>query len=632
MIDAFDILNINGELLENFHLFANRVADHQTEKVINQNVRKLKAIEEQLFVHEGVKVSQQSIDEILGKVVRASYTKSIHIEDWTMRELRIVSYYLMKLQDEELAFEYALRLLDSGWKNMFLNGIVFYLINSWCMIKPELRQKTSQLLIQKLQEYNDNNHRYLLLKNHSNMFTEGGPQRLACLLVAQNKEVREAPIVLGYRVSMLSQLYFSDVIVKYNERKQLNENTLDEIFAIHDIKRTKQLVYANLVKKADESGDTLQQTQLSKFINRTLGDVTLAATWAPFIGATEDEALMLKDTMQRVKLWFARRIIETFFDICVQDKERESFWMNYVSHVSGFKIVGSMTTKQLLKNDPRIGTMFYPYFIETNSTTSQTSALILCIKNYVLIEFSDTGSLYAYKQNHSKVQFLKRPIRKMLSTSILKETSMDCLVEKDYWGEAAYNDEGRLPHIGHWQIRLTNWLHLKVLSKSNTEKSFFETQYDKTFTAQPISAQKKIVKPTESHKDTEYKTVIATKKESTKSIKEGPNELRAVYERRIQCHRYSKWFFDDTCRIGCNAKGFYVHISTTNMYVRIKDSDLTYLTGSIWIKRPNISGWSQIVHATQSRENNIGYIRKKGDELIYKPDYTKSTYMSIKTV
>ena len=151
MIDACDILDINRDVLKDFHLLANRVADHQTERVINQNVRKLKSIEERMFVDEGIKVSKQSIDEILYNVIQEAHSED-KSREWTMRELRIVSYYLMKLQDEEEVFDYALKLLDKDWKNMYFNGLVFYLMNSWCLIKPELRFKTIRLVIKKLQE------------------------------------------------------------------------------------------------------------------------------------------------------------------------------------------------------------------------------------------------------------------------------------------------------------------------------------------------------------------------------------------------------------------------------------------------------------------------------------------------
>lgn len=146
MADAYTLLNINQDVLKDFHLQANRIDDHQTEKVINQNLRKLKEIESRMLANEGITVSRQSIDEVLYKVVEASHSGETKMEDWTMRELRIVSYYLMKLQNEDAVYNYALTLLDKGWKNMFFNGLVFYVLNSWNMIKPELRKNTCQLI------------------------------------------------------------------------------------------------------------------------------------------------------------------------------------------------------------------------------------------------------------------------------------------------------------------------------------------------------------------------------------------------------------------------------------------------------------------------------------------------------
>ena len=667
MIDACDILNINRDVLKDFHLLANRVADHQTERVINQNVRKLKSIEERMFVDEGIKVSKQSIDEILYNVVQAAHSGD-NSREWTMRELRIVSYYLMKLQDEEEVFDYALKILDKDWRNMYFNGLVFYLMNSWCLIKLDLRIKTSRLVIKKLQEYRDNNKRYLLLKNHANMFEDAGPQRLASLLINQNKDVREAPFVLGSKATALSQSYFSDVIVYYSNRHGLNEEELEEIFETHDVKRTKQLVFADLVQKAERNGDPVLQTQLSKFINRTLGDVTLTSTWAPFLGATYEEAQKLKKAMQQVNLWFTRRIIETFFEVCVQDQDRKKFWLDYVQYVRGFKIVGSTMTKRLLQNDSRVSNMFQRHFIETNSTYSQTAALVLCIKDYVLIEFSDTGSVYAYKQNHTKVQFLKRGTRYMTSTNDLKETSLDMLVEIDNWYGTTYNDEGRLTHRGYWQDRLKKWLQIKVMSSSNTGTSFFDTKDDDTFTAQPLPKQEKIRKPVEQivkpkveptprpnvqssttqfhqrqRQDNlfsgvpEYsfqqKNHIPSRAQATPTQRSTGQPLtNAVYESNVNYNLSSKWFFNDICRVVCNHKGFYVNIHKTRMYVKIKGLDGESPSGSIWIKRPNLQGWSKIIHSTTSgKEISVGYIKQGGGGLIYKLNLEQTSFMTIKT-
>lgn len=667
MIDACDILDINRDVLKDFHLLANRVADHQTERVINQNVRKLKSIEERMFVDEGIKVSKQSIDEILYNVIQEAHSED-KSREWTMRELRIVSYYLMKLQDEEEVFDYALKLLDKDWKNMYFNGLVFYLMNSWCLIKPELRFKTSRLVIKKLQEYRDNNKRYLLLKNHANMFEDAGPQRLASLLINQNKDVREAPIVLGSKLTALSQSYFSDVIVYYSTRHGLNEDKLEEIFETHDLKRTKQLVFADLVQKAERNGDPVLQTQLSKFINRTLGDVTLTSTWAPFLGATYEEAQKLKKAMQQVNLWFTRRVIETFFEVCVQDKERKKFWLEYVPYVRGFKIVGSTMTKRLLQNDSRVSNMFQRHFIETNSTYSQTAALVLSIKDYILVEFSDTGSLYAYKQNHNKVQFLRKGTRYMTSTNELKDTSVDKLVENDNWYGTSYNDEGRLMHIGYWQDRLKMWLQIKVMSSSNTGMSFFDTKDDDTFTAQPLPKQEKIKKPVEQTVKPKVEPVSRPQvQSSTKQFHQRPGQdnlfsgvpehslqqkghfspkaqtntpprpteqplTNAVYESNVYYNLSSKWLFNDICRIVCGKKGFYVNIHKTRMYVRIKGLNGESPSGSIWIKRPNLQGWSKIIHSTSTgKEVSVGYIKQGGGGLIYKLNLEQTSFMTIKT-
>lgn len=660
MVDAYTQLNINQEVLKDFALQALRIDDHQIEKTINQNIRKLKEIEMRMFADEGIKVNKQSIEEVLYKVLEAAHSGETNMDDWTMRELRIVSYYMMKLQNENDVYNYALALLDRGWKNMFFNGLVFYVMNSWNMIKPELRKNTCQLITKKLQQYSDNNRRYLMYKNHANFFEEAGPVRMATLLSSKKQDVREAPQILGNKQASFAQSYYSDVIVKYCEKVNLDIDTLEEIFEIHTDTRTKKLVFANLVIQADKDGDAVKQTQISKFINRILGDVTLAATWAPFPGATTDEALKLKQAMQLVNLWFARRIIETFFEVCVQDRDRKVFWLKYVQYVSGFKIVGSTMTKRALQNDPRTSTMFLRHFIETNSNYSQTSALVLCIKNKVLVEFSDTGALYVYNQGHTKTKFLRNGARYMDSTNDLKIPSMQMLIVNYDWGGHYYNEEGRMTHQGYWQSRLSSWLRDKVLSKDNTAMSYFETKDDKTFVAQDLPKEKPITKPNVIIQKTAVETPHSPQKTDERpmppvqSIRrpavqtssfEKPRStdshqiphsqpskfLPVVHERKIAFMLSSKWVFNDTCRIVCNNKGYYVNMSRGQSFVLIRRMfDNVKCIGSIWIKRPDKNGWSQVTHAVSGIEYMIGYIKQGGGGVLYKLAASHHDFLMIK--
>ena len=509
-MDIYSLLNIKEDVLQNFPLLANRVADHQVERVINRNTSKLKKIEDSISVDKNINVSQQSIDEVIKKVVKASKSVTTSNEQWSLRELRIVSYYLMKLRGNGHSYYFALALLDQQWRNLFFNGLVFYLINSWHNIESDYREATCGLLVKKLLNYKENSKRYLLLKEHVNFFEPTGPLRLAALVIQKGMNVLDAPSLLGKKSSALAASYFSDVIIKYYKDKYIeNFSSLDDVFNIHNWDRTRKLVFANLVAYENNHPDGFRRAKLCQYINRTLGDVTLASTWAPFLGATNEDAQTLKQAMKMVNIWFAQQIIETFFEICVQDKTRKEFWLDYVEYIDGFKIVGSNVIKSLLRSNEKIGSTFAKNFIETNSTTSQTSALVLFMKNKVLVEFSDTGALYVYNRKHRKAKQVIRNSRSMNSTADLKEPSMNKLIESYDWGDQDNYDEGRMSHIGYWQSRLSKWLHEIIINSNQPAFDFSTEEDDNLFKATPLEKETKvIVDSTEEIEDNPIKTNV----------------------------------------------------------------------------------------------------------------------------
>ena len=121
MNDIYHLLNINSEIFRDYPLLANRVADHQVEKVINSNMGKLKQIEDRMLIGKGIEVPKRSIDEVIRKVIRLSSKNDSSPENWSIRERRIVSYYLMKLRNNSTDYFYALALLDNNWRNIYFN-------------------------------------------------------------------------------------------------------------------------------------------------------------------------------------------------------------------------------------------------------------------------------------------------------------------------------------------------------------------------------------------------------------------------------------------------------------------------------------------------------------------------------
>ena len=605
---------------------------------------------------ENLDIPLQSIDEVLNKVKAASKTGVVKNDDWTMRELRIVTYYLTQLQDEADVYNYALKLIDQRWKDLYFNGLVFCILNSWNLMQPELRKNTCKLIVKKLTEYQGDNFRNVELKNHANFFDEAGPARMAMLILSKKTDIKEAPLLLGKKPATISQSFYSDVIVKYFDKVPIDLEKVREVFEVHEDTRTKKLVFCRLVEQAEQNSDTVEQTRISKYINNTLGDVTLSATWAPYPGATEEEAQRLKNAKHLVNLWFTRRIIETFFEVCVQDKTRKTFWLKYVDYVSGFRIVGSTLTKRALQNDPRVNTMFHRHFIETNSTYSKTSALVLCIKNKVLVEFSDTGALYVYNQGHPKTLFLQKETKYITSTNDLKEPSIQMLVSED-WEYYHFSEEGRLVHQGHWRKRLSSWMSRMVLSTKNTNVSYSDTKDDDVFKAQPLPPSTLGASSTTKKEDnfndqlSHYGKPVAQgiahsnadnsrtrgsipAQANTRNVQSTPTASdlnKVVYETGVPFILASDWFFYGTYRVVCNQSGYYLNLRNGTVFALLREYKSNMPpSGSIRVRDSNISDWTLISHYSNGKQFIVGYVKRGGGGLLYKQEQSQRDFILLK--
>lgn len=609
MNDIYSLLNINEDVLTNFHLQANSVADHQTEKVIIANTRRLKEIEERMLTDCQVKFTARSVDEVMQKVIRYAYNRGSENEEWTSAELRIISYYIMKLQGDDVAYMYGLSLLDDNWKDTYFNGLVFYVLNGWNLMKIEYREMACELINRKLKAYDGKNKKYILLKNHSNFFENAGPYRMASLLKLRGISLYDAPKLIGYKPSTINLSFYSDVIVKMLSGKQFTDpDMIQELFSKHVVDRTKKLVFANYVEEADDNGDAHLQSQLSKCASQILGDISKSVTWTPFAGATEAEISKLRKAKDLVNQWYVRKVIEVFFEVCVQDHSRKVFWLEYANQglIKDFRIAGSTLVRQTMQNDERISNLFSRYYINTNSRYSQTAALVLYIKNKVMVEFSDTGALYVYNRGNSMVSFIDKGKSSIGSVSDLKQTSLPLLVEDNYYSYTYY-EEGRHNHRGEWQRRLRLWMQRYLFNSSYQTESF--SNDDKIFVPQPLPSQSPAPEYREENiVETRHEEILA--KQQVLNFEENSN-----YETNLNFRLASKWIFGKFRIVG-SSKGFYINIGKRFYPVKdIEESDK--LEGSIWVKHPK-NRWFNVVHYNGVDTFNIGYVKVDLTNLLYK--------------
>lgn len=488
MDDIYSLLNIDRRAFASFALLGTQVSNLHIEGVIKNQISNLERLAERTRDNGPKPVAQSAVDAILRRVLTLAEEDAGTEERWRIRDLSTLCYYLKRLRNHPRGLDYVLAVLEKNWRNLFMNGIVSSLLSSWNETEPEYRSRLCLFLQTKLEQYNGHSRRYNTLKDHADWFDESGPMRMAALLIARGRELTEAPALLGYKSATIRQSYYSDVILQYIRRKAIADTTyIESILKLHPLDRTKKLLIVSMVEKAEQEGDAMKQAMLCAFINRTLGKVEYLETWAPFPGATPDEAQRLRRAMTLVRTWLTRKVIEVFFEECIQDPDRRDFWLRYISHVSRFKIVGSRATYIRLMNNSSIADVLKSYFIIlAQGTRAQTSALVLSIRDKVIAEFSDSGAVYVYDRNDAVAyNVFNRQFVSIIND--LKRPQMGSLVDISPWGFCDCNQTGRLVHRGEWQYRLNLWMNRVALQGGSEDVSqalkandlFVETPLDK---------------------------------------------------------------------------------------------------------------------------------------------------------
>lgn len=603
MSDIYGLLNLNRDILENFALQGRLIENNvETDRILRNATRKLKAIEDRMQ-DDGKRpeFNQQSIEEVVEKVKREANGAN---EEWELKELRLVSYYMVRLRNEQKVFDHALWLLENNWKDLFVNGLMFFLMNSWNICADNLLIGVSELLKRHLVNYSGSIKRYLTLKRQIDLLEKAGPVRLATILSAKNIPLEDAPTLLGYKASSLSFPYFSDVIINYFKRKQeIDYDEMENIFSKHSLDRTKKLIYAYLVEKAEDSGDGNFQGSVVRSARRILGNINVSTTWSPFTGATAEDIWQLNKAKDLIIAWGARRTVDAFFDVCVQDSRRRKCWLEYVGSIMDYRIVGSTSVRTKLQSNSEVAPLLKSCFIETNSRVSATAALVLFIKDKVFVEFSDVGSLYIYNSSNRVIRDIKRK-RYLDSTADLKDTSIGMAIDQYSSWSYLYYDEGRITHRGDWEDRFRRWMREKMDMRPRQKVKYsipkpIQTDNRQRFGIDRLEDEKptpKFQTVTPKVERLESSWGVSTSSQSSLfSEEEAPiskpspsSEPNTPYpgsriKREIQGLQ-SKWIFDDTCRVMADKEGIYVNLKKNRRTYYIVPSKITKLEEcSIWL-------------------------------------------------
>ena len=125
--------------------------------------------------------------------------------------------------------------------------------------------------------------------------------------------------------------------------------------------------------------------------------------------------------------------------------------------MSDFTVFGSFYSKQLaLKSLPSQNVNRH---FRTVDSSMDNCALAMFMGEYVVIEFTQVGALYAYKRNSNNYRTAFRYANSLSKVDDLKVSGLPMLYDLDYHRFAV---EGKMNHQGSWSYRMNNWISRQV--------------------------------------------------------------------------------------------------------------------------------------------------------------------------
>ena len=387
------------------------------------------------------------------------------------RELRTLAYAISysehkipSIFSEENELEVLFSLFNENWKDSYLLGLIDCYLRNWQTQNRASFEKLGKFILSKLNTYEGTRAVLKSLKTNIRFFgSKNGDVTLGSELAFKNQSIKKSTKYLTLPDNWFSYAYFSKVIVAYYEKiKSKLPSIIDELeIALngHNNSITNKRIVSKIIIQCNTNEFQMLQDKVKSIAFNFVGDPANVVKWSVFEGATETEISELKQARNILNQWITRKFITVFFEKCINDPRRKKFWLKLSKEIMRFRIVGSSMIKSMLLNDNRISEYVSARFCKTNSYSDRNSALMLVIKNYLFIEFSDSGAFYAYKLSNPHTPSIE--ITSINSTSELKNSSMKQLVYRSGRYITQTYDEGRLSHHDgnlNWEDVFADWI------------------------------------------------------------------------------------------------------------------------------------------------------------------------------
>lgn len=433
----------------------------ETKRVFNENINALNTV-----------VSQQSIGAELPKLelIEEVYNKfktlekeglGNLLENFSKREVRLLVWSLDYKGEDSILFnsEFTtfISLVNWYWRDSYIIPLWYALLKNWNVLNKNKDKCQEYLLFfeEKCDAYEKSRKDVIAIKTHFNFWKPNGIRNFVNYLNDSNIPFNTICTSLNFNVNILGTDYYYESFILYlktidkkNISKELVEAVLVEIKGINR-KKYKLILLSILITygKFSKTINTIQQAAFS-----IIGDPIVKRHWLSG-HLNEEEIELVESARKKLLILMNKKFIKIFFSKLVQDPRREQYWLNFIDDIEDVKFVGNRLNYSILKNNQEISKYVDARYTITRSNQS-TSALIFWARDYVFVEFSDTGAVYIYKKENFNIK--TQHIEKITD---LKSWPRGMAVIKSVGNYWEFMPEGTHAHMGeNWELRLNIWM------------------------------------------------------------------------------------------------------------------------------------------------------------------------------
>ena len=423
--------------------------------VVNRNINKLLQATEDLVDLQS-RAGRFDLKHTLEKM-REAYDKGVPASKVMLdnKSLRGFSYNLV--HGDYLFNKFVLDVLKENWTSSYLSGLLHSLLSNWAEFDTDERKLMSEFLTRRVESQNSRTADSL--KRVLPYLKENGPFQLGYSFKNKGKSIYDCCSVFMLPRNRFTYSYFSDSLFGYYAgNTAVDFDALRNVLKRHNQVLATKKVLPNLIIAYDRKGKL--PSELQKLAMDLIGDPFLAARWAPMKDMSREEEANLEKARVILTTAISAEFINIFFRVLADDQTRLDFWLKKTKYMTDFRVFGSSYSKSRMEG--RVDTKILNKHFSVTTNNQDTCALVMVVKDFAIIEFTDVGALYVYQKSNNMYKAILEDRCRVDKMDDLKVPSMNKLVDDD-GTYLHFSREGKMRHSGNWAYRLDSWFNRIVL-------------------------------------------------------------------------------------------------------------------------------------------------------------------------